>query len=70
MSDIIPITKNGSIVAAKIKGNTKTNKHYYSFITSEAYSAVKDWMNFRESFGEKITSDSWVMHNLLQIKSQ
>ncbi len=27
-------------------------------------------MDFRASFGEKITSDSWVMRNLWQIKSQ
>ncbi len=27
-------------------------------------------MEFRQSFGEKITSDSWVMRNLWQIKSQ
>ncbi len=69
--DIIPVTKNGLIVAAKIKVfNTKTNNYYYPFITSEAYSAVKDWMKYRESFGEKITSDSWIMRNLWQIKSQ
>lgn len=69
--DIIPIVKNGTIVAAKINVfNTKTKSYYYSFITQEAYDAVQDWINFRESFGEKITSDSWIMRNLWQIKSQ
>jgi integrase len=68
---ISPITRNGSIVAAKIKlYNTKTNCYYYSFITPEAYFAVNDWMTFRASFGEKISADSWVMRNLWQIKSQ
>ncbi len=68
---ITPITKNEVIVAAKIKVfNTKTNNYYFSFITPEAYNSVKDWMTFRESFGEKITGDSWVMRNLWQIKSQ
>jgi len=42
--DITPITKNGSVVAAKIKVlNTKTNKYYFSFVTYEAYGAVKEW---------------------------
>jgi integrase len=69
--DIMPLTKNGSIVAAKIKVfNTKTNRYYSSFITIEAFTAVKEWMEFRASFGEKITPDSWVMRNLWQIKSQ
>ncbi len=70
-SDIIPITKNETIVAAKIKVfNTKTNRYYSSFITIEAFTAVKEWMDFRASFGENITHDSWIMRNLWQIKSQ
>ena len=69
--DIVPIIENGSIVAAKIKAfNTKSNKNYFSYITSEAYAALREWMDFRQSFGEKITSESWVMRNLWQIKSQ
>ncbi len=69
--DITPIIKSDSVVAAKIKVlNTKTNKYHFSFITYEAYEAVKEWMEFRKSFGEKINSDSWVMRNLWQIKSQ
>ncbi len=70
--DITPIMKNDSIViAAKIAVyNTKTKKKYFSFISLEAYNAVKDWMDFRQSFGEKITSESWLMRNLWQIKSQ
>jgi integrase len=69
--EISPISRNGSIVAAKIKlFNTKTNCYYYSFITPEAYFAVSNWMTFRASFEEKISSDSWVMRNLWQIKSQ
>lgn len=69
--DIVPITNNGVNIAAKIKVfNTKAQKYYVSFITLEAYNAVKEWMDFRASFGEKITDDSWVMRNLWQIKSQ
>ncbi|CAN5865589.1 hypothetical protein BH23THE1_BH23THE1_13590 [soil metagenome] len=70
--DITPIMNNDSIVvAAKIAVyNTKTKKKYFSFISLEAYNAVKDWMDFRQSFGEKITSESWLIRNLWQIKSQ
>ncbi len=58
--DIYVIERNGSIVAAKIKlFNTKTNAYYTSFITPEAFHAVKDWMDFRASFGEKIA----LLHN-------
>jgi hypothetical protein len=57
--NITPIIKNENIVAAKIKElNTKTNRYYFSFITLEAYNATKEWMDFRSSFGEKITSES------------
>jgi integrase len=69
--DIPPITKKETIVAAKIKAyNTKTNRYYFSFITLEAYQALKEWLDFRQSFGEKITPESWIMRNLWQIKSQ
>jgi integrase len=69
--DITPIEKNGNIISAKIKVfNTKTNRYYFSFITLEAYNAVKEWFDFRQSFGEKITSESWLMRNLWQMKSQ
>jgi hypothetical protein len=33
-------------------------------MTPEAYSSIKEWMDFRESHGEKITSDSWIMRDL------
>jgi predicted transcriptional regulator len=69
--DITPITRNDTIIAAKIRVlNTKTNKYYISFITNEAFLAIKEWMDFRQSFGEKISNDSWIMRNLWQIKSQ
>ena len=68
---IRPIEENKVIKAAKITiFNTKTKRFYNSLLTPEAYEAVKEWMEFRKSFGEKITDDSWVMQNLWQIKSQ
>jgi len=65
---VIPIIKNDNIVAAKIiLKNTKINKReYFSFITSEAYSALKSWMEFRQLHGEEITGESWLMRDTWQ----
>lgn len=64
---IIPIMdeeKNSEIIAAKIIVYAGDNEQYYSFITIEAYQALKDWITYRESYGEKITGESWLMRNL------
>ena len=69
---IIPLKdKNNNIVAAKIiVFDTKNNKEYFSFITPEAYYSLLEWIQFRESHGEKITGESWLMRNLWKIRSQ
>jgi integrase len=69
--DLIAISRDGIIVAAKMNVfNTKAKRAYYTFITAEAYNAVKEWMDFRASFGEQINGESWLMRDLWQIKSQ
>jgi hypothetical protein len=35
-------------------------------MTPEAYKAVKEWMDFRASFGEEITGESWILRNTWQ----
>ena len=63
---IIPVENNGEIVAAKIIVYAGEPESYYSFITTEAYSALKEWMAFRNSYGEVISGESWLMRDLWQ----
>ena len=52
------------VIAARILVYAGENEEYYSFITPSAYNALLDWMNFRASYGEKISGDSWLMRDL------
>ena len=61
---IIPIESQGVILTDKIIVYVGQPEQYYSFITPVAYQALKDWMDFRSSYGEKITGNSWVMRDL------
>ncbi len=55
---IIPIkNKDGILIAAKVIVYAGDPEQYYSFITSEAYHALKKWMQCRSSCGEKILGD-------------
>jgi hypothetical protein len=63
---IIPIKndKDYSIISAKIIVYAGEFDQHYSFVTNEAYQSIKNWMDYRESYGEKITGESWLMRNL------
>jgi integrase len=65
---ITPISNNttGEIITAKILVYSGDREEYYAFITPEAYNALKEWMDFRASYGEKITGESWVMRDIWQ----
>jgi len=58
--------KNGEIIAAKLLVYSGDVEEYYAFITAEAYNSLKEWMDFRASYGEKITGNSWLMRDLWQ----
>jgi hypothetical protein len=61
---IRPIYSNNEIIAAKILVYAGEEEQYFTYISSEAYQALADWMNFRQKSGETINQDSWVMRNL------
>jgi integrase len=64
---ITPITnQNGELSAARIIVYAGDFEEYYTFITPEAFLSLKDWMEFRASYGEKITGDSFLMRDLWQ----
>lgn len=60
---ITPISSTNNEVA-KILVYPGDREQYYSFLTPEAYSALKDWMNYRSQCGENITKDSYVMRDI------
>jgi hypothetical protein len=59
-------SKDGIIIAAKLCVYAGDIEEYYTFITAEAHDALKEWINFRVSYGEKITGNSWLMRDLWQ----
>ena len=56
--------QNDSVVAAKIIVYGGEDEEYFSFITREAYLALKTWMDYRVNAGEEISEDSWLMRDL------
>jgi hypothetical protein len=48
---------------------TCVKEGYFSFITPEAHMEVTSWMNFRSSFGEDITGESWIIRDIWQCTS-
>lgn len=62
--DITPVEKAGRVVAAKVRVYSGTNEEYFSFVTPEAYSALKEYIDFRAKSGETITQTSPVLRDL------
>ena len=71
LKHLIPIfdEQHSQIIAAKIIVYAGDKEEYFSFITPEAYKQVIDWMDFRSSFGENITGESWIIRDIWQSTS-
>jgi integrase len=69
-SDIEPIMKNDTCIAAKVRVYAQDEEEYYSFTTKEAYESISEWMNYRIESGEEVTKDSWLMRNLWDVTTQ
>ena len=65
-ADIESIEENGSLAGAKIKLYAGSNEKYTSFLTPEAYQSFKQYIDFRNLHGEKVTKDSPVLRDLFQ----
>lgn len=62
---VIPLyDQKNQLIAAKILVYDGEPEQYFSFITPEAYLSLKEWMEFREKQGEKITGESWLMRDI------
>jgi integrase len=64
---VLPMTNDkDETVVAKLIVYAGDAEEYYTFITPEAYRLLKDWIDFRASYGERITGESWVMRDIWQ----
>lgn len=61
---IRPIERNGKIDAAKLIVYAGEDDEYFTFISSENWKALREWVSYREASGELINNDSWVMRDL------
>jgi len=63
--NVIPIKNdkedNNKIVAAKLVVYAEEEEEYFTFISSEAYHSLIEWMNYRKAAGENINNESWLM---------
>ncbi len=63
--NVTPIyNKDGVLLAARLIVYAGEPEEYLTFITPEAYKALEDWMNFRKSYGERISGESWLMRDM------
>jgi integrase len=62
--DIEPVEKEGQVLAAKLKAYPGDPEEYLTFISGEAYRSLKEYVDFRQSQGERINAKSPVLRDL------
>ena len=68
--NIMPVERDGKVVAAKIKIYEGDPEEYNSFITPETFFAIQDWMNYRKKYGENINENSYIARDLWDTTSR
>ncbi|KAA2279070.1 hypothetical protein [Candidatus Nitrosocosmicus sp. SS] len=62
---IIPVEdESGNVIAAKVQVYAGEPEQYSAYTTRECFLILKEWMEYRSSFGEKVSGDSWLMRDL------
>jgi integrase len=64
---IVPVIRDGQVVAGRILVYADDDDEYFSFISREAFDALQEWMTYRKGCGEKVTDESWLMRNLWDV---
>ncbi len=64
LQDIVPIEREGRVVAAKLIVYRGTDEEYETFISPEAYRALQEYIEFRKVSGEGIGQNSPVVRDL------
>lgn len=65
--NVIPIhDEKGAVAAAKLIVYAGEPEEYFTFISEESYNYLNEWIEFRKSYGEKITENSWLMRDIWQ----
>lgn len=65
--DVNPIfDESDNILAAKLTVYSGEPEEYSTYISLESYNFLKEWIEFRRSYGEKISENSWLMRDIWQ----
>src|ERR687891_1347495 len=61
---IRPIERDGKVIAAKMIVYAEEDEEYFTFISSQGWEALRNWIDTRQAAGETIGDASWVMRDL------
>ncbi len=65
--NVIPLYDGeANVIAAKLIVYCGEPEEYFTFTSTEAYNLLREWMDFRKSYGEKINAESWLMRDIWQ----